>query len=189
MRSEGTREQLLGPVGLAQLHVGLAHVEVGANCFVTDTCGCLAPRAGMCVLLPRKEQPSAHSGDTCVIKVPVGEVQSDCGVVPDSKTQAWWCNTREEIFCFVKSGQMALLSVATEVAVFFCSFYGCGMEALRSQERAIGSNGVSSAVPSDSSVWLGKYFAWPCRDKDAPGECGPYWVQCVVHGCRDVIVW
>ncbi len=59
MREACTREQLLGPVRLAQWHVGRARVEAEV-CFVMATCACLAPCTGMCVLRPAEEQLSAR---------------------------------------------------------------------------------------------------------------------------------
>ncbi len=43
MKEACTREPLLGPVGLAQRHVGRAHVGAGVCCFAMATCGSLAP--------------------------------------------------------------------------------------------------------------------------------------------------
>ncbi len=60
-------EQCLGPVELAQKHIGRSHVEAAVSCVVMATRGSFPPCAGMFVLRLGEEQPSARCGDFCVI--------------------------------------------------------------------------------------------------------------------------
>ncbi len=66
-------------------------------------------------------------------------MRSDSIVVPDSEKQAWPDHIPELSFYLSKSRHVTPLTFAVEVAFLvylFYSFYGCDMEAPRSQEWA-----------------------------------------------------
>ncbi len=101
-----TQEPLPGPVVLPQVHAGQAWVR-DRDCCLDGHMQEFTLHAGMSLLHPRKEHPSAHCSVFCVIEWSVGGEKCNSIVVPDNEKQAWLCHTREVQFYLSKSGQGA----------------------------------------------------------------------------------
>ncbi len=134
-------------MGLAQRHVGQAHIGIGVCGFVMATYGSLVPCTGMGVLRSGKEHPSARCGNSYVIERPAGKMRCDSIVVPESGKQAWLCHKEERVCCLVESGQMAPLIIAKKVKFFFHQFYGYDTEASWSLELTSKSNVIGHTGP------------------------------------------
>ncbi len=123
MRGDCTQEKLLGPMGLAQRHLGRAHVVAGVHCIVLATCGSLVPFAGLCVLHARGEQPSARCGDTCVIEWSTEGMRYDSIAAPDVKQQAWSGHTlcTKYYVVFLRAAKRCLLFLPRKWQSYFIS--------------------------------------------------------------------